>query len=124
MRVSGWSRFCGLRGGHDESDTKPKAAESEDCDGSPTLSATDGSDEHSEEDGASCMDYGEEGEDLSDALDEELARLDSIEDGGLALPPDGYFLEVVDEIETNDEEEDFIMEDASSANITLRRGVI
>ena len=35
------------------------------------------------------MDYGEEGEDLSDALDEELARLDSIEDGGLALPPDG-----------------------------------
>ena len=122
MRVSGWSRFCGLRGGHDESDTKPKAAESEDCDGSPTLSATDepsdGSDEHSEEDGASCMDYGEEGEDLSDALDEELARLDSIEDGGLALPHDCNFLEVFDEIEMNDEEEDCIMEDTSTANLT------
>ena len=75
---------------------------------SDTDEPSDGSDELSEEDGASCMDYGEEGEDLSDALDEELARLDSIEDGGLALPPDGNILEVVDEIEKNDEEEDCV----------------
>ena len=43
MRVSGWSSGGGLRGGGDESDTNPKAAESKgnDCDGSPTSPATD-----------------------------------------------------------------------------------
>ena len=122
VRVSGWSSGGGLRGGGDESDTNPKAAESKDCDVSPTSPATekprDGNNEDSEEGGESSLDYGEEGEDLSDAVDEELARLDCIEDADLALPPGGEFAEVVDEISTNDEEEDCIVKDASTANLS------
>ena len=53
VRVSGWSSGGGLRGGGDESDTNPKAAESK-GNGSPTSPATDepsdGSDGSSEED--------------------------------------------------------------------------
>ena len=122
MRVSGWSSGGGLRGGGDESDTNPKAVKSKDCDGSPTSPVTekarDDNDEDSEEGGESSLDYGEEGEDLSDAVDEELARLDSIEDRDLALPPDGEFAGVVDEIAANDEEEDCIVKDTSTANLT------
>ena len=122
MRVSGWSSGGGLRGGGDESDTNPKADESKDCGGSPTSPATDeaGDDinEDSEEGSESSLDYGEEGEDLSNTLDEELARRDNIEEADLALPPDGEFSVVVDEIATYDEVEDSIMEDTSTANLT------
>ena len=111
-----------MRGGSDESDNNPKADESKDCGGSPTSPATDeaGDDinEDSEEGSESSLDYGEEGEDLSNTLDEELARRDNIEEADLALPPDGEFSVVVDEIATYDEVEDSIMEDTSTANLT------
>ena len=110
------ARVLRLRGGGDESDPNPKAGESK---GPPTSAATEEAREDtSEEDGESSLDYGEEGEDLSDALDEELARWDSIEDADLALPSDGEWSAVVDAISTNYEEEDGVMEDISTANLT------
>ena len=105
-----------LRGGGEESKTNPKAGKSK---SPPTSAATEEArEDSSEEDGESSLDYGEEGEELSDALDEELARWDSLEDADLALPPDAEWTAVVDAISTNYEEEDGIMEDTSNANLT------
>ena len=105
-----------LRGGGEESKTNPKAGKSK---RSPTSAATEEArEDSSEEDGDSSLDYGEEGEDLSDALDEELARWDSLEEADLALPLDTEWTAVVDAISTNQEEEDSKMEDTSTANLT------
>ena len=110
------ARVLRLRGGGDQGDTNPKAGESK---GPPTSAATEEArDDTSEEDSDSSLDYGKEGEDLSDALDEELARWDSLEEADLALPPDTEWTAVVDAISTNHEEEDSIMEDTSTANLT------
>ena len=110
------ARVLRLRGGGDEVDTNPKAGESK---GPPTSAATEEAREDtSEEDGDSSLDYGEEGEDLSDALDEELARWDSLEEADLAVPPDTEWTAVVDAISTNHGEEDSIMEDTSTINLT------
>ena len=127
--VSGWSGGVGLRGGGDESDTNPKDDKSK---GSNDQSCTEDAIDESmddtdfywkktsvvEEDTESSLEYGEDGDDLSDALDEELSRYDNIEDADVGLPLDCQLNEVVDEISSHHEEEGGSIVDTSTANQT------